>query len=213
MRTALVIGATGLVGSHLVKVLAENKRYDKVKLLLRRPLGLKHPKIEECVFDFDKPDESEVAADDIFCAIGTTLKKAGSKEKQQLIDCTYPLRIAEIGAKKGAKQFILVSSLGANARSSNFYLRTKGELEDSLRLLPYRSLIILRPSIILGKRTEFRLGERIGIALFGLMEPFMLGPLRKYRGVQASSIARTMLATAIQDREGLQIMESDQIHD
>ncbi len=211
MKTAIVIGATGLVGLNLVGKLNDSKAYEKVILLVRRKTELNHLKIEEKIIDFDTIDADLVKADDIFCAIGTTLKKAGSKENQYKIDCEYPATIAKMGRQNGVKQFILVSSIGADKNSSNFYLRTKGELEEKITQLNFDAFIILRPSFIIGDRKEFRLGETIGIFFASLFRPFMLGGLKKYRGVSAISIAKKMIKLANENLKGKIIVESDKI--
>src|SRR6478735_3546108 len=133
MKTALVIGATGLVGGHLIEILLQEKSFDRIVVLSRRAVTYKDPKIEVRVIDFDSPDATQIKGDVVFCAIGTTIKKAGSQEKQYKIDCEYPAHLAAIAKQNGAKKFVLVSSLGANAKSGNFYLRTKGELEEKLK--------------------------------------------------------------------------------
>jgi uncharacterized protein YbjT (DUF2867 family) len=211
MKTAIVIGATGLVGVNLVGKLNDSKAYEKVILLVRRKTELNHLKIEEKIIDFDTIDADLVKADDIFCAIGTTLKKAGSKENQYKIDCEYPATIAKMGRQNGVKQFILVSSIGADKNSSNFYLRTKGELEEKIAELNYESFIVVRPSFIIGDRKEFRLGEIIGIFFASLFRPLMLGKLKKYRGVHAISIAKKMVKLANENLKGKIIVESDKI--
>lgn len=211
MKTAIVIGATGLVGVNLVNKLNDAKIYDKVILLVRRKTELNHLKLEERIIDFDTVDPDIVRADDIFCAIGTTLKKAGSKENQYKIDCEYPAKIAQMGKQNGVKQFILVSSVGADKNSSNFYLRTKGELEEKISELNFDSFIVLRPSFIIGDRKEFRLGEIIGIFFASLFKPFMLGRLKKYRGVYAIVIAKKMIKLANENLKGKTIVESDKI--
>src|SRR4051812_41878874 len=177
MKTALVIGATGLVGSHLVEQLAKDDYYSRIVILSRRNLQYLNPKKEVRVIDFDHPDVSAIKGDHVFCAIGTTIKKAGSKENQFRIDCEYPFRIAEIAKRNDAEKFILISSIGANANSGNFYLRTKGQLEEKLKKIGFNNLIVLRPSFILGKRKEFRLGEKIGIVVAKALKPLMLGSL------------------------------------
>ena len=208
MKTALVIGATGLVGSHLVEQLAKDDLYSKIIILSRRKLQYLNPKKEVRIIDFDRPDESLIKGDHVFCAIGTTIKKAGSKENQYRIDCEYPAKLAEIAKKNGAEKFILVSSIGANAKSGNFYLQTKGDLEEKLKQLHYTSLIILRPSFILGNRKEFRLGEKVGIVLFNILKPLMIGGLKRYRGVQASAIASRMINKAKIQTSQLEIIDS-----
>ncbi|MDO9000691.1 MAG: oxidoreductase [Bacteroidota bacterium] len=211
MKTALVVGATGLVGSNLVNQLNDSKFYSKIILLVRRKSELNHLKIEEKIIDFDNIDASIIKGDDIFCAIGTTIKKAGSKENQYKIDCEYPFKIAQIAKRNNVKQFILVSSLGADAKSSNFYLKTKGDLEEKISDLNFETFIIIRPSLILGDRKEFRLGEKIGVVLFKLLSPLFIGGLKKYKGVKASSIAKTMIKLANENLTGKVIVESDKI--
>jgi uncharacterized protein YbjT (DUF2867 family) len=212
MRTAMVIGATGLVGGHLTEQLCADSTYDKVVVLSRRKLEQQHPKIEVRVIDFDKPDPAMVKADDVFCAIGTTLKKAGSKENQYRIDCEYPAKLAALAKQNGTETFVLVSSIGADAASGNFYLRTKGELEEKLKQTGFKRLIILRPSFILGDRKEFRAGEKIGILLAKALKSLMVGKLRKYRGVQATAIAAKMIAAAKQTGSaGTVVISSEEI--
>jgi uncharacterized protein YbjT (DUF2867 family) len=211
MKTALIIGATGLVGSKIVRRLNDSKFYSRVILLVRRKSDFNHLKFEECLIDFDNIDPESIKGDDVFCAIGTTIKKAGSKENQYKIDCEYPYKIAHIAKQNGAKQFILVSSIGADYNSSNFYLRTKGELEKKISELNFETFIILRPSIILGKRNEFRLGETIGVFFITLFSPLFFGSLKKYKGVRASAIASRMVIAANQNLKGKHIIESDKI--
>jgi uncharacterized protein YbjT (DUF2867 family) len=211
MKTALIIGATGLVGSKIVRRLNDSKFYSRVILLVRRKSDFNHLKFEERLIDFDNIDPESIKGDDVFCAIGTTIKKAGSKENQYKIDCEYPYNIAHIAKQNGTKQFILVSSIGADYNSNNFYLRTKGELEKKISELNFETFIILRPSIILGKRNEFRLGETIGVFFINLFSPLFFGSLKKYKGVRASAIASRMVIAANQNLKGKHIIESDKI--
>jgi uncharacterized protein YbjT (DUF2867 family) len=211
MKTAIIIGATGLIGSTLVEQILENPDYSKVVLLLRKPLNISHPKLIQEVIDFDKPDSSKIIGDDLFCAMGTTLAKAGSKETQYKIDCTYPFEIGKIAKANGVKQYILVSSLGADFQSSNFYLRTKGDLEQKIKSLGFQNFVSLRPSFLLGDREEFRLGEKIGVVLVKLLSPLMIGSLKKYRGIEASKVAKSMQEFANQGFTGVHFVESDKI--
>lgn len=212
MKIAIVIGSTGLIGSELVQQLLGNPNYSKVLLLNRRASGLTHSKLAERIINFDAPDLSGVNGEDLFCAIGTTIRKAGSKEAQFKIDCQYPSTLAALLKPQGLKQVVLVSSIGADETASNFYLKTKGQLEKNIRDLDFESTIILRPSILLGKRKEFRLGEKIAIVLMQLLSPLMLGSFRKYRGIQAAKVAAKMIASANSGSKGLQIIESDKIN-
>lgn len=211
MKTAIIIGATGLVGSTLVKQLLDNPNYSKVVLLLRKPLNISHSKLIQEVINFDELDASKIVGDDLFCAMGTTLAKAGSKENQYRIDCTYPYEIGKIAKVNGVKQFILVSSAGANFESSNFYLRTKGDLEKKIQSIGFQNFISVRPSMLLGDRQESRLGEKIGKAAFNLLSPLMFGSLRKYRSVEASDVAKSMQKFANQELNGVKYVEYDDI--
>jgi uncharacterized protein YbjT (DUF2867 family) len=200
-RTAIVAGATGLVGSHVLSLLIESPHYLRVTALVRRKLDRKHPKLQQLVVDFDRlpalPD-----ADDVFCALGTTIRSAGSQEAFRRVDYGYPLAIARQAAEAGDAQFLLVSSVGADRHSTNFYLRTKGEVEDAIGALPFRSLHIFRPSFLLGKRAESRPGERMGIVLARLAAPLLAGPLRRYRPIPAEAVARAMVQSAIRAAAG-----------
>lgn len=207
-KTALLLGASGLVGSHLLQQLLGDARYETVVALVRRPLDLHHPKLRQEIIDFDHPDPEKIKGDDLYCALGTTLRKAGSKEAQYRIDCIYPYEIGRIGRQNGVQQYLLVSSVGADAKSSNFYLRTKGELEEKLMALDFKTFVAARPSFLLGERNEFRLGEKIGIVLaqtFAFLIP------KKYRGIQASQVATALIELANRDLGGVHLIESDQL--
>lgn len=195
-KTAVLIGASGLTGGHLLQQLLEHPAYDQVVSLVRRPSGQQHPKLKECVFDFDHPDPSLIEGQDFFCALGTTLARAGSKEAQYKVDCQYPLALGKIAKQKGFSRYLLVSSIGADATSSNFYLRTKGELEKGLEALGFDTFVAARPSFLLGDRKEFRLGEKIGIWVWKFVQPFLGGPLRRLRGIPAASVATALIQYA-----------------
>jgi uncharacterized protein YbjT (DUF2867 family) len=207
-KKALLIGATGLVGGHLLEQLLENPDYTEVVALLRRPLDIQHPKLRQEIIDFDNLNPDLVKGDDLYCALGTTLRKAGSKAAQYKIDCTYPTEIGRLAKQQGVRQYLLVSSLGADAQSSNFYLRTKGELEQNLQAFGFEAFISARPSFLLGKRKEFRLGEKIGIWLAMLLAPLIP---KKYRGIQASKVAAALIRLAGEHRAGVRFVESDKL--
>lgn len=184
----LLCGATGLVGSECLRMLLHDPFITQVNAMVRNPTGASSPKLNEFVINFDEmenyPDIFKVRA--IICALGTTIKKAGSKENFRKVDYHYPLRIAKMGLQEGAAHFVLVSSLGADARSHTFYYRTKGELEEALEALGYKQLTILRPSLLLGRRKEFRLGEEIAKSFTFLMPG-------KYRPNPAEKVASAIL--------------------
>lgn len=208
-RTALVAGGTGLVGGELVRRLAATPYYHRVVLLTRRPIdtdpsGTLHP----VVVDFDRLEASRghLAADDVYCALGTTLRKAGSQTAFRRVDHDYVVELARLARAQEARHFLLVSSVGANRTSRVFYSRVKGEVEASLQELGYPSLTIVRPSLLLGARAEFRLGEAIAKPL-GVLMP------RRYRPVHASAVAATMIRAAMHARVGARIIESGEIKD
>jgi uncharacterized protein YbjT (DUF2867 family) len=195
-RTALIAGATGLVGSLCLKQLLDDPAYTQVIAILRRPAPESHSKLTQKIVDFDNLNQlAPIAADDAFCAIGTTIRKAGSQEAFRKIDFGYPKAFAEFALAGGAQQFALVSSVGANARSRNFYIRTKGELEEAINAPPFKSVHIFRPSFLMGARTEQRAGEGIAIALSKVLQFAFVGKLSQYRPILASTVATAMIAT------------------
>lgn len=210
-KTALLLGATGLVGSHLLQFLLSADYYQKVRVLVRRPLPIEHPKLEQIIFDFDHPEAQKVVGEEVFCCLGTTLKKAGSEAAQFKIDHDYPLQIGQIALKNGARKYFLVSSIGADAASRNFYLRTKGSLEKGLAALHFENFVSFRPSILFGGRAEFRFGERVGIFLMRLVAPFLFGKWKKYRGIEARVVASAMFRVAQAAQHGNRTLESDEI--
>lgn len=211
MKTAIVIGSTGLVGSELVRQLQSSPQYVRVVLLNRRASGAAQPKIEERTIDFDAPDLTAIAGDDFYCALGTTRRKAGSEEAQYRIDCEYPAMIATRLRNQGVKRVFLVSSLGADAKAGRFYLRTKGRLEERIIGLGFERTVIVRPFFLLGRKTEFRLGEETVLLLAKLFAPFLIGRLRKYQGVEARAVAECLVRAAHADTTGVRWIESDKI--
>ena len=197
MKTAIVLGATGLIGKQLTKLLLEDTRYISVKVFVRRPTSIFHSKLEEEIVDFDNLHEWEhrLTGDELFSALGTTIKKAGSKKAQHKIDFTYQYRIAEAAAANGIENYFLVSSAGANANSKNFYFKIKGELEEEIEKLSFKKVVVVQPSLLIGKREEKRHGEKI--ASF-LMPPLMalIPALQKYKPIEGSTVARALLNSA-----------------
>jgi uncharacterized protein YbjT (DUF2867 family) len=208
-KTAIIIGATGFVGLALTKELLDKSFYSKVIVLVRKPLNISHVKLVQEIIDFDKPDVSKIIGDDFFCAIGTTLRKAGSKEAQYKIDCTYPFELGKIAKANGVKQYLLVSSVGADANSSNFYLKTKGDLEQKIQSLGFENFVCIRPSFLLGERQEVRFGEKIGIVLAKILSPLMIGSLQKYRGIDVTKIAKALQSFANQGLSGVHFFDYD----
>lgn len=212
-RNALVVGATGLIGRHLVENLLNDPEYHEIVVLTRNEFPQQHYKLDKRIADFEKLEEGlqGVQVQDVFCTLGTTIRKARSKEAFRRVDFEYPLRTASAALKLGAKRFLVVSSVGADPASSNFYLRTKGELEKALAMEGFAGLMIFRPSILLGKRAEFRLGERIAMGVLGIASPLMTGPLARYRPIEASAVAIAMRTAAKQNLRNVHVFESNQI--
>jgi uncharacterized protein YbjT (DUF2867 family) len=214
VKTALIAGATGLIGSQCLARLLDEPAYERVFALVRRPLPHADPKLEQRVIDFDRlgaPGEAFPTATDVFCCLGTTMKKAGSEAAFRQVDFTYVVGLAAQALERGARQFLLVSSIGANARSPFFYPRVKGETEAAIAALPFEGRQIFRPSMLLGERAEDRPGERAGIVAFKGAAFLMIGPLRKYRPIAAATVAEAMVRVARKSPRGVNIYESDDI--
>ncbi len=209
-RSALIIGASGLTGGLLVNQLLANEHYATVTIYVRKSLQINHPKLKELIINFETINTS-VNADDVFCCLGTTIKIAKSKEAFEKVDLHYPIKIAQLQKNAGSKQFLVVSSMGANANSAIFYSRTKGLMEEGLQKIGFDSLYILRPSFIEGERKENRLGEKIGLILFSIIAPLLIGPLRNYAAVKASAIAACMVHKATENNKGIFTILSGEI--
>ncbi len=209
-KSILLLGATGLVGSHCLRLLARDPAFSRVVVLTRRPLPIEQTfgNVEPHVVDFDELSAhwSLFRVDQIMCALGTTIRQAGSQEHFRLVDYAYPLDAARLGLAQGATHYLLVSSIGANARSRAFYLRVKGELEMALLALQYRSVTIARPSLLLGPRAEHRLGEQVAKRLAFLMPG-------NYKPVPAHAVAAALVRAAKADAAGRRIIQSREIRE
>jgi uncharacterized protein YbjT (DUF2867 family) len=212
-KTAVLLGASGLVGGFCLQALLDDADYARIVLLNRRELPIvPSPRLIQKTVSFASLSPADFAgAEDILCALGTTIRKAGSQEAFRRVDLEYPLTAARQAHQAGAKQFVLVSSEGADAVSKNFYLRTKGELEQEIGKLGFRAVHIFRPSLLLGKRPEFRLGERVITSVAPLLNLAMFGGLRRYRAIPAATVGKAMVAAARQGKNGTLIYEYDQI--
>lgn len=213
MKTAVIIGATGLVGSQLTKKLLDDNRYNLVKIFVRKSTGLVHPKLKEHIVDFDKREnfKHDISGDELYSVMGTTLKKAGSKEAQYKIDFSYQFDFAKAASENGVGKFLLVSSAGANSKSGNFYLRMKGELDEKVTELPLKQINIFRPSILAGERKEKRIVEEIGISAIKFFTQ-LIPAIRKYRPIKAETVAEAMIKSANQQNQSrLIVYEPDQI--
>nr|WP_295876170.1 NAD(P)H-binding protein [uncultured Chitinophaga sp.] len=213
MKTAIVIGATGLTGTHLVAALLQDNYFSKVKVLVRQPWAHQHAGLESIIVDFD--DEQSLSAaiegDVFFSCIGTTIKKAGTQENFRAVDYGITARCAAIARRKDIPQFLMISSIGANPKSSNFYLRTKGQTEEAILAMGFIGTYIFRPSFLIGQRNEFRFGEWLGKYLIQLFYFLLQGRWKKYRGIKAATVAHAMVRVAKQFDPGIHIFESDAI--
>jgi len=211
-KTAVIFGATGLVGSYLVRQLCESHRYAMVLSFSRRTCGYAHPSLREHISDHSSMHliASEIKGHDLFCCLGTTIKKAGSKENFKRVDFDMPVDLAKIAAKNGFEHFLLVSSIGADANSSNFYLRTKGQTEQEVMQCGISKISIARPSMLLGPRKEFRFGEALGKVVMKLVHPLIIGKYRKYRAIHAEDVAKAMLAISANNDDS-KIYESNEL--
>ena len=193
MKTAIVIGATGLVGSELVQLLIKDSRFEKVKVFARRTTGLQHNKLEEHLINFDAPDtwKKQVTGDVLYSSMGTTIGVAGSKEAQYRIDYTYQYQEAKIAANNGVQEYVLISAAGSDPGSKIFYSRMKGELERDIKKLPFETIHIIRPGMLAGDRKEKRTGEK-------LMQPLMnfigsIPGLGSLKPIQGRAVAQAMI--------------------
>lgn len=202
-RPCVIAGASGLVGGFCLRALLDSPDFAPVVSLGRRPLDLAHPKLEQRSVDFGTLAElGDLTGAAVFCALGTTIRKAGSKEAFQQVDYAYPLRLAQVARRCGATSFTLVSSVGADASSGNFYLSVKGKLERELGSLGFPSLHILQPSFLMGDRHESRPAEKIGIAIARALQFTLAGPLQKYRPVEASEVGGAMVNAVRRETAG-----------
>lgn len=214
-KKAVLLGATGLVGGQMLSLLLESDDYSEVTVLTRKRL-LEHSKLKQAVLaDFEAMEsysDAFAGAADVFCCLGTTIKKAGTRERFRKVDYDYPLLASELAKKAGAQRFILITAMGSKADSSIFYSRVKGELERDVRAHKHPSLSIIRPSLLLGKRAEFRFGERVSAWLSYPLSFFLRGSLLKYRPIEAQHVARVMYRIAQMYLPGVHVYENDQLH-
>ena len=206
--TAILAGATGLVGGECLRQLLASPRYERVIVVTRRELGAaaRHDKLREVVVEFDRLGDAKarLRGDHVFCALGTTIRKAGSQAKFRAVDYEYPLRLARLALQNGARHFSVVSALGASRSSPFFYSRVKGEVEEGLRQMGWPSLGIFRPSVIAGERAESRPLERVS-------EHLLRFAPATWRPVPARDIAGAMIAVALREPPGVTVIESREI--
>ncbi|WP_127127684.1 NAD(P)H-binding protein [Pseudoflavitalea rhizosphaerae] len=214
-QTAVVLGATGMVGGLLVQQLLQNDLFSAVRILVRKPVSLQHPRLEVKQVKFDDAESFNDGlgrGDSIFCCVGTTQKKVkNDKSAYRKVDYDIPVTAAQLALKNGFRKYLLVSAVGANPNSANFYLQLKGSVEEDISSLPFESTHIFRPSLLMGDRNEKRTGEKIAQVVMPLITWTMLGPLRKYRPVSGEKVARSMMNAALSPLTGLHIYQYDQM--
>lgn len=212
-KTALLAGASGLIGTHLLPLLLASERYAKVIVVGRKAVPVLHPKLVQVVTELDKLEDVrlKLIADDVYCCLGTTMKQAGSKEAFFKVDFLYVVQLAAVAAGNFASQFMVISSMGADAESRVYYSRVKGEMEAAVRQTPFRAIHIFRPSLLLGERAQPRLGEQIAAAALRALNPLLRGPLLKYRPVTSATVAAAMLRAAEDDGGGVRVHEPEEL--
>jgi uncharacterized protein YbjT (DUF2867 family) len=210
---AIIAGASGLIGSNLLDILLQRPGYDEVLVLARKELGVKHKKLVQLVIDFEKLDEhiAAITGHAVFCCLGSTRKKTPDLADYRKIDHDYPLKLAQLAKRNGVEQYHLVSAIGANSKSSNFYTKMKGETEIDIQNMGLKCLHIYEPSLITGDRTEYRPAERIATVLMKIIDPLLIGRLKKYRSIPAETVALAMFNESLKNAEGVYIHPSDKI--
>ncbi|MBL7865034.1 MAG: oxidoreductase [Cyclobacteriaceae bacterium] len=210
MATALIAGSTGLVGSQLLNLLLEEPSYDKVIALVRKPLGIQHPKLVNKVVNFDSLADAgrDLQADDVFCCLGTTIKQAGSQAAFRKVDYEYPLSLARQTHALGAKQFLIITAMGSSKSSSIFYNRVKGEVEEAISSVGFETIHILQPSLLLGDRKDDRSGESTGKVVMKVLD-FAIP--KKYKAIESVKVAKAMLALARQKQKGTHVHHSGEL--
>ena len=205
-RNALLLGATGLIGGALLPKLLDNKEYDRVYVVVRGRISIEHPKLVQVISAMTNDAEielalAEITASDVYCCLGTTIKKAGSQASFRYVDVELPLKFAKFMQVRGMNHFLIVTAIGTDVNSSIFYAQMKGLVEQQLKEMRIPRLTILRPSLLLGNRHEFRLGEKISIIISSMFTFAMIGPLKKYKPIHASRMADAMFMLAMHENE------------
>lgn len=208
MKTAIVLGATGLIGKKVTEHLLKNDVYSTVIILVRKPLNINHPRLKQHIFNYDAIDNTLLKGDDLFCCLGTTIKTAGSKEAFRKVDLDYVVNVAKASKVNGINHFAVVSAMGANKNSTVFYNQIKGEMEESIKAVGFNSTYIIRPSLLLGDRKEFRFGELIG-KFFMITLSFLIP--KKYRAIYDVQVAIAMIHFMSHTERGFFVKENDEL--
>jgi len=212
MKTAVVFGSTGFIGGHLVNQLIQDNYYTKIKILVRSQTSINNEKVEVINIDFNNlaNHKTEITGDDCFFCIGATKQNSPNKNDYQKVELDIPKEIAQIAKANSVKSFIFISSIYANPNSSGNYVKFKGLVEEELKRLNFSKLGILRPSFLMGKRKENRVGEKIGILTFSVLSPLLFGPFKKMRPISSEIVAKAMIKIANSNLEKT-VFESNEI--
>ena len=210
---AILLGASGLIGGELLHLLLADPNYSKVKIIVRKELPITNKKLVQIIADFTTIEaiKDELKGDVVFSCLGSTKKKTPDLSEYYQIDHDYPLLVAKLAKEQGVKSFHIVSSLGANSSSSNFYLKMKGETEDDIEKIEFNSLHIYRPSLLTGDRKEKRILEKAGEFIMKIIDPLLFGSLKKYRSISGKTVASAMHKQSLMDNAGVFIYPSDKI--
>lgn len=213
MKKAIVIGASGLIGSNLIRLLLLDNGIGEVVVLVRKPLNTQHKKLTQHIVDFDEEQSysKHISGDAFYCCLGTTKAKTPDLNDYKRVDFDYPLAFAKIAKARGMNQYHLVSALGADSQSIINYNKLKGNLELALKGLNFDCLCIYQPSLLDGSREESRPAEKIGIFLMRGLNPLLVGPLKKYRSIKASAVAQAMVTNTHKNLVGVHVYTSDEI--
>jgi uncharacterized protein YbjT (DUF2867 family) len=214
MKTALLFGATGFIGSYLLEELLNSSDYDRVTAITRKPIQTKHPKLANVIGDYSSLPaiKEKLKADDVFIVIGTTKANTPDKKLYYQIDHDYPVLAAKLAKENGAKSVFIVTSVGANANSKVFYTKTKGEIERDVRALHYENTNIFRPSMLMGTRKEHRRLERSLVKTWSLVNLALVGPLSRYKGIEGKDVARAMVNSAKKPDQIVKIYHWDEMN-
>lgn len=210
MRTAIVAGASGLIGKELVQKLIKSDQYRLIYSIVRKKSGISHEKIKEFVIDFEKIDQLKFDGpiDDVFCTLGTTMKQAGSRSNFKKVDYEYVVALANLGKQSGATKFLVISSMGADPKSSVFYSQVKGMTEEALKNIGFKQLVIFRPSLLLGERSESRIAEKVSGLMMNTLN--FLIPIN-YKAIKAEIVANSMLIMALKSTGKVSIVKSGEM--
>lgn len=213
MKTAIIIGATGLTGQALLSQLLQDDYFNHVIVFVRKKIDITHSKLTQQCIDFNVLDSYKnlIKGDVVFCCMGTTIKTAGSQDAFKKVDFTYPSEFAKIAKQNMINTFCLQSSLGADSNSTNFYLKVKGETEQAIQHLNFNSFASFRPSMLLGNRQEFRLGEQIGKVVMQTLSFMFIGRLKRYKAIHVNQVASAMIKHAKSDKTGNVIIENEEM--